>query len=154
MLKKRPEQRSSLSEVLRSTILFPYIRQLRKERDAELRARCCRLHDSPSAKPVLKTAHSAEEVLTGDRITLWNPLNDMDDLSEDAAVPWLQSSLSLDTDAATNPFEVCEEPPTSPTSSLRSSCISDLGEEIFSTVHIYLKTQREKNIDDDLVQAR
>ena len=149
MLKKRAEQRSSLSDVLRSPVLFSYIRQLRKERDAELRAHCCK-GKRPLEQPMLKTAHSAEEMLEGDRITLWNPLDDVEDSKEEATTPWRHLSLSQSVELS-NPFEVCEELPSSPTAQLRSTCISSLGQELFATVHIYLQTQRGKSTDDDLV---
>lgn len=152
MLKKPVEHRSSLSDVLRSPVLFSYIRQLRKERDAELSANCSKARRLGGLleEPILKTAHSAEEVLEGDRITLWNPLDDVEDSKEEANLPWRQLSLSLSVELS-NPFEVCEEAPSSPASLLRSTCISSLGEELFSSVHVFLKTQRERSVDDDLV---
>lgn len=140
MLQKSVEQRSSLSEVLKSPVLLPYIRQLRKEREAKLKECCCRRN--------LQTAHSLEETRKISRITEWNPLEGVEDntVASEIHSP-LKFSLSME---CVNPFEVSEDPP-SPTSELRSHCISTLGESLFSSVYTYLSTQRSQRTYDDIV---
>lgn len=158
MLRKDEEKRASLSEVLRSPVLFCYLQQLAKSRDAEL-------HRLYGPKESQKEPQIPAEEPPGDaRLTHWNPLNSLAD--DDPAAMNIKYSLSAEIDSGgesprtvrrvhssedRNPFE-CEVEET-PQETLRNRCADELGETLFARVYMYLKSQRQQHTDDDLVHS-